>query len=145
MTKSAGGVARTVTFAVLGVFLAFVTVAQSAQRLDPVAPTLERADTPSPQCHAPTPPSQPARPWIPVERPPYAVVDPQLADRQIQALAATVKLHGYRCDSIHTARRAFFTTRAAFKVRCNEARYEYTIRARNGRIAVTVDVEPKRR
>ena len=91
-----------------------------------------------------TTPPKPASQRTPIEK--NAVVDPQLTRRQVQALAATVKLHGYRCDSIHTARRAFFTARAAFRVRCNESQYEYRIHGTgDGRVQVILDGSYARR
>ncbi len=69
----------------------------------------------------------------------HTVIDSSLTPSQIGALASAVKLHGYRCDSIHTARKGLFTAKAVWKLRCNGGRYEYTVQDRGGELLVTVE------
>lgn len=79
------------------------------------------------------------RSGVPIETHDAVLIDSSLNSRQIQALAELVKAYGYRCDSITTARRGFFTTKSIWVLRCNGARYEYRIEDRGGTMVVTVE------
>ena len=62
-----------------------------------------------------------------------------LTDAQVKELAEMIRLYGYSCDSISSARR-FFMGRRGFVVKCNHFNYSYEIEDRGGNWVVCYDV-----
>lgn len=60
-----------------------------------------------------------------------------VSDKLAVAAANIIKIYGYRCDSISSARPMYFSH--GYVIQCNSFRYEYEIRGRGGRWVVTIN------
>lgn len=66
-----------------------------------------------------------------------AQVSKDVSDTQLDAMVGLIILHGFRCDSISSARPMLLSV--GFVMHCNGYRYSYNIEDRGGNWVVEVD------
>lgn len=66
-----------------------------------------------------------------------ARISKEVTVRQAYALAAMVRLHGYRCDSISGV--ALFVLSRGYHLFCNRSNYHFELADKGGKWVVTVD------